>query len=133
MDLLLNLQPGKWKDSKYDSDGDLSAFSQKFDEGVKRVFSDDQVPQHVRFGSPRDNDPKYGVKAGRITLTGLTLTHPLTNLHLNFCPYSSEVAGFFEPSIQSIMDCIKDKSSKRIAANSVRIIVASRAIFLITK
>jgi hypothetical protein len=77
MDRLLNPQPERLKGSKYDNDGDLSAFSQKFDEGVKRAFSNYQAPQHVRFGSPRDNDPEYGIKAGRLTLTGLTLTYPV--------------------------------------------------------
>ena len=49
---------------------DLEAFSQKFDDGVKRVFSSDQAVQHVKFGSPRDHDPDYGIKAGRLALTG---------------------------------------------------------------
>ena len=68
--LLLNPQPGKFNGSKFDTPEDLAAFSQKFDEGVKRVFSNDQATQYVRFGTPRDNDPKCGVKAGRLTLTG---------------------------------------------------------------
>ena len=67
---LLNPQPEKFRGSRFDTPGDLTAFSQKFDEGVKRVFSNDQAAQYVRFGGPRDNDPKYGVKAGRLTLTG---------------------------------------------------------------
>jgi hypothetical protein len=44
--------------------------SQKFDEGVKRVFSNDQAAQYVKFGLSRDNDPRCGIKAGRLTLTG---------------------------------------------------------------
>jgi hypothetical protein len=58
------------KGSKFDTPEDLAAFAQKFDEGVKRVFSNDQAAQYVRFGSPRDNDPKCGVRGGRLTLTG---------------------------------------------------------------
>jgi hypothetical protein len=56
--------------SKFDTPEDLAAFSQKFDEGVKKVFSDVETPQRVKFGSPRDNDPDYGIKAGKLTLTG---------------------------------------------------------------
>ena len=56
--------------SKFDTPEDLTEFAQKFDEGVKRVFSNDQVAQYVKFGSPRDNDPACGIKAGRLTLTG---------------------------------------------------------------
>ena len=67
---LLNPQPGKLKGSKFDTPEDLDAFAQKFDEGVKRVFSNDQAVQHVKFGSPRDHDPDCGIKAGRLTLTG---------------------------------------------------------------
>ena len=70
IDRLLNPQPGKLKGSKFDTPEDLDAFSQKFDEGVKRVFSKVQPPQYVKFGSPRDNDPDCGIKAGRLALTG---------------------------------------------------------------
>jgi len=56
--------------SKFNTPEDLAAFAQRFDEGVKKVFSDDQGIQYVKFGSPRDHDPKYGIKAGRLTLTG---------------------------------------------------------------
>jgi len=58
--------------SKFNNPEDLAAFCQKFDEGVKKVFStsNSRADQHVKFGSPRDNDLDYGVKAGRITLTG---------------------------------------------------------------
>ena len=48
----------------------LGEFSERFDDGVKKVFSNNQAPQYVKFGSMRDNDPKYGVRAGRLTLTG---------------------------------------------------------------
>jgi len=45
-------------------------FSQRFDEGVKKIFSNDQVAQYVKFGSMRDNDPEYGIRAGSLMLTG---------------------------------------------------------------
>ena len=60
----------KLRGSRFDTPEDLTAFAQKFDDGLKRVFSNDQAIQYVRFGSPRDNDPKCGIKAGRLTLTG---------------------------------------------------------------
>jgi len=58
--------------SKFNNTEDLAAFSQKFDEGVKRIFStsSSHADQHVKFGSLRDNDLDYGIKAGRTTLTG---------------------------------------------------------------
>jgi hypothetical protein len=62
--------PEKLKQSKFNTPEDLSTFAQRFDEGLKRVFSDDSGSQFVKFGSPRDNDPKYGIKLGKLALTG---------------------------------------------------------------
>jgi len=69
---LLNTQPEELKYSKFNTPEDLASFSRKFDEGVKKIFStsNSHADQHVKFGSPRDNDLDYGIKAGRITLTG---------------------------------------------------------------
>ena len=58
------------KDSRFNTPEDLAAFTQKFDEGVKKLFSSDQATQYVKFGGLRDNDPKYGIKSGRLMLTG---------------------------------------------------------------
>ena len=68
----LNPQSEKLKHSKFNTPEDLAAFSQKFDEGLKKVFStsNSHVDQYIKFGSLRDNDPKYGVKAGKLALTG---------------------------------------------------------------
>ena len=67
---MLNPTPEKLRGSKFNTPEDLATFSQKFDEGVKRVFSNDQGAQFVKFGSPRDTDPNCGIKAGRLMLTG---------------------------------------------------------------
>ena len=56
--------------SKFSTLENLEAFSQRFDGGVKKVFSNNQVPQYVKLGSTKDNDTKCGIKAGRLTLTG---------------------------------------------------------------
>jgi len=71
-DWSLNPQPEQLKCSKFNTPEDLAAFSQQFDEGVKKIFSTSNsfADQYVKFGSPRDNDPDYGIKAGRIALTG---------------------------------------------------------------
>ena len=67
---ITHLQPEKLRGSKFNTPDDLAAFAQKFDEGVKRVFSDDQAPQYVKFGTQRDNDANFGIRAGRLSLTG---------------------------------------------------------------
>ena len=71
-DRSLSPQPEKLKYSKFNTPEDIAAFSQRFDEGVKKVFStsNSHADQYVKFGSPRDNDPKCGIRAGRLTLTG---------------------------------------------------------------
>ena len=68
----LNPQPEKLKDSKFNTPEDLAEFFQRFDEGVKKVFSTSNncKDQYIRFCSRRDNDLKYGIKAGKLTLTG---------------------------------------------------------------
>ena len=68
----LNRQPEKLEYSKFNTPEDLSSFSQRFDEGVKKVFSisNSHADQYVKFGSPRDNDPDYGIRAGKLVLTG---------------------------------------------------------------
>ena len=47
-----------------------AAFAQKFDEDLKRVFSDDNAMQFVKCGTPRGNNPTHGVKGGKLALTG---------------------------------------------------------------
>ena len=58
------------KRSKFNTPEDIAAFAQKFDWGLKRVFSDDKSVQYVKFGGMRDNDPKNGINAGKLRLTG---------------------------------------------------------------
>ena len=69
--LSLKPQPEKLRGSTFNTPEDLDAFAQRFDEGVKRLFSDDLVSQYyVKFGSPRDHDPERGIRAGKLLLTG---------------------------------------------------------------
>ena len=63
-------KPEKLKQSSFNTPEDIAAFAQKFDEGLKRVFSDDSGTQYIKFGSPRDNDPNHGIKGGKLMLTG---------------------------------------------------------------
>ena len=68
--LLVEPKPEKLAQSTFNTPEDLSAFSKKFDEGLKKVFSDDKKSQYIKFGSLRDNDSKHGIKAGKLMLTG---------------------------------------------------------------
>ena len=68
--LLTQRRSAKLQQSKFNTPEDIAAFAQKFDEGLKRVFSGDNGTQYIKFGSMRDNDPQYGIKAGKLALTG---------------------------------------------------------------
>ena len=59
-----------FKNSRFDNEQDLAAFTESFDTGLKWVFADNSKPQFVKFGSPRDNDPRYNVKTGKLRLSG---------------------------------------------------------------
>ena len=71
-DRSLSPQPEQLRFSKFNTSEDLAAFSQRFDEGLKKNFLilNSNTNQFVKFGSPRDNDPSYGIRAGRLRLTG---------------------------------------------------------------
>jgi len=60
----------RFKDSKFDNKDDLAAFAGAFDTGLKATFSDNGKLQFVKFGSPRDNDTRCGVRGGRFSLPG---------------------------------------------------------------
>ena len=70
VDRSLNPQSGTLKGSKLNTPETLEAFSQRFDGGMKKVFSNNQAPQYIKLGSTKDIDSKRGIKAGRLTLTG---------------------------------------------------------------
>ena len=56
--------------SKFNTSEDISDFAEKFDKGLKRVFSDDNGAQWIKFGSLREHDPQHGIKGGKLTLPG---------------------------------------------------------------
>ena len=60
----------RFKNSRLDNKHDLATFTEAFDTGLKRSFSDNSKTQHVRFGASRDNDASCGIKGGRLTLPG---------------------------------------------------------------
>ena len=60
----------KFRNSKFDTESDLDAFTECFDKGLKNSFSEGSKPQFVKFGSARDNDGRCDVKNGKLTLQG---------------------------------------------------------------
>ncbi|KXN81408.1 Heat shock 70 kDa protein 12B [Leucoagaricus sp. SymC.cos] len=70
---------------------DVQAMTEKFDQSTKLAFRDPTDPQFIKFGSVRDRDPELGIRAGQLRLDG----------HI--------IAGFFEASVQSIVDAVKEQ------------------------
>lgn len=62
--------PARLKNSRFDTEQDLASLTESFDTGLKTSFSDNKKLLWVKFGAPRDNDPRCGVKGGKLSITG---------------------------------------------------------------
>ncbi|KAH8818665.1 hypothetical protein DL96DRAFT_1820093 [Flagelloscypha sp. PMI_526] len=67
---------------------DLDEIIRRFDSSTKIMFRNPKEPSFIRFGRPKDNEPAYGIRNGQLRLTG------------------DEVASFFKPSVQSIIEAV---------------------------
>ncbi|KAK7472170.1 hypothetical protein VKT23_000292 [Stygiomarasmius scandens] len=67
---------------------DVDHITECFDKSTKLTFKDADEPAFIKFGAVRDRDPDVGIRSGQMKLLG------------------TDVAKFFEPSINSIMDAI---------------------------
>ncbi|KAF8989887.1 hypothetical protein BDQ17DRAFT_1372600 [Cyathus striatus] len=70
---------------------DVPIMAEKFDKTTKLSFKDDKDPQYIKFGTARDRELSLGIRAGQLKLSG------------------SNVASFFEPSIECILNAIKEQ------------------------
>ncbi|KAF8802607.1 hypothetical protein BYT27DRAFT_7260910 [Phlegmacium glaucopus] len=71
--------------------GDIPHIEKCFDKTTKLRFRNADEPQYVKFGTLRDKDPKLNIRSGQLKLLG------------------TEVASFFEPSVQCIVTSIKEQ------------------------
>jgi len=60
----------RFKNSRFDNELDLAAFTENFDASVKKIFWDSSHSYYVKFCSPRDNDARCGIKCGKLILPG---------------------------------------------------------------
>ncbi|XP_006460477.1 hypothetical protein AGABI2DRAFT_142700 [Agaricus bisporus var. bisporus H97] len=79
------------KDSKFRED--IPCMKQYFDKATKYTFRDPRMPQYIRFGSVRDRDDNCKIIAGKLRLEG------------------TDVASFFEPSVERIVDGVLTQCS----------------------
>ncbi|KAJ3575398.1 hypothetical protein NP233_g1120 [Leucocoprinus birnbaumii] len=78
---------------------DVPSMTDKFDKATKLAFRDPQDPQYIKFGSARDRDQGLGIRAGQLRLDGKL------------------IAGFFEPSIECIVEAVQEQ--QRLALKEV--------------
>ncbi|KAF6752161.1 hypothetical protein DFP72DRAFT_1171705 [Ephemerocybe angulata] len=84
---------------------DVETLTQRFDRSTKHVFRKEDEPHHIQFASIREKEPALKIRSGRLTMEG------------------TEVASFFKPSV----DCIVNAVKKQSAAARVPI----RSVFLV--
>ncbi|TFK50904.1 hypothetical protein OE88DRAFT_1735638 [Heliocybe sulcata] len=81
----------KLRGSSYDDPEDINLIARRFGETGKRSFESVDQVVIIPFGGTRDNQPKYGIIKGKLKLQG------------------DEVHPFFNPSIEAILDAIRDQ------------------------
>lgn len=102
---------------------DLDHISDCFDKSTKPRFRNSLDPQYVKFGSARDNDPGYGIRFGQLKLTGyahVSVPFATTQYQL-FVPRSTDIAGFFQPSIDCVVQAVEDQRNSAKERTSVSI------------
>ncbi|KAF8885939.1 hypothetical protein BD779DRAFT_1471330 [Infundibulicybe gibba] len=77
---------GLLEDSKYVDDA--GHIAECFDKSTKLRFKNANEPAFIKFGTPRDQDADLGIRSGQLRLAG------------------ADVASFFDPSVQCIIQAI---------------------------
>ena len=70
---------------------DIDQIVRCFDKTTKLRFLDSDEPQYIKFGGSRDDDPSFNIRSGQLKLPG------------------SDVAKFFEPSVECIVNAVLDQ------------------------
>ena len=80
---------------------DIDHIAGCFDKTTKLRFRNSGEPQYIQFGGARDNDPSCNIRFGQLKLLG------------------SDVAKFFEPSVECIVNAVLDQ--RRVAHKSISV------------
>jgi hypothetical protein len=81
---------------------DLDHIVSCFDKTTKLRFRNSDEPQFIKFGGARDNDPSCNIRFGQLKLMGL------------------DVAKFFEPSVECIVNAVLEQCKVAHKPLSVR-------------
>ncbi|KAH9895579.1 hypothetical protein C8Q73DRAFT_789379 [Cubamyces lactineus] len=77
--------------SSYGNHDDIKLMLDNFRRATKTVFKSASEPSYIRFGLVKCNEPAFNIRRGQLTLTG------------------QEMASFFEPSRDAIVDVVKEQ------------------------
>jgi len=100
--------------------GDLDHITSCFDKTTKLRFAKSDEPQYIKFGSTRDNDIGRNIRFGQLKLDGYGT--PVLSSESTSDPMierRSEVAKFFQPSIDCVTQAIQDQIKHSPATISV--------------
>ncbi|KAM6497401.1 hypothetical protein JOM56_007874 [Amanita muscaria] len=99
----------KLQNSKYGSEHEIEAIASSFDRATKCTFNSPNKPFYVKFGGLNYNDPKFDIRSGSIKIVG------------------TQIASFFEPALQNIIQLIDDQRSKATATIKTVLVVGGFA------
>ena len=102
----------------------------RFDKNNKLGFRSADEPLYIKFGSIRDNDPMLKIRSGQLKLLGYAFNNLDLECTISFL--SSDVASFFEPSLQCIVKSIKEQCEASDNQISVRNLSGLRSCVLLT-
>lgn len=78
-----------------------------FDRDTKLSFRNSEHAHFIKFGGLRDNDASKGIRSGQLKLAGYAhLSIAISRIDLDTDLCRSDVARFFAPSLQCILEAI---------------------------
>ena len=110
--------------------GDIPLIEKCFDKTTKLSFRNAEEPQFIRFGTTRDTEPSLKIRSGQLRLLGCVPTFLFfvgSTCVVEGYFSRSDLASFFEPSLQCIVKAINEQS----ASSSTKISVSLDELFQI--
>ena len=99
--------------------GDIPHIVKCFDKTTKLRFRNANEPQYIRFGGSRDKDLNLNIRAGQLKLLGYA-SNIISQPRMRYIFFRTDVASFFEPSVQCIVKSIKEQCETSDTEISVR-------------
>ncbi|THG96744.1 hypothetical protein EW026_g5140 [Hermanssonia centrifuga] len=99
----------KLGNSRYGNEEDIKTMLESFEKSAKPTFKEINDRSFIKFGSMRDRDPDVGIRSGQLTIDG------------------TDVAKFFEPSIQAILESVRKQRQLSSTAPEMAFLVGGFA------